>query len=146
MRNLRCGVSRLTIVAVVSSLGTPLPALAASFNVGPGFADNAGKTVSNDDIGTIAATGSLTAATAITWNAGSASPGVIITNSGTVTGTARAIDTSGAFTGSFTVNNNAGATLTGTGNDAWRINTNITTGTITLNNSGTFISTGGQAL
>jgi uncharacterized protein with beta-barrel porin domain len=147
MRNLRCGVSRLTIVAVVSSLGTPLPALAASFDVPAGTADNVAKTVSNDDIGTIAATGSLTAATAITWSGGSASPGVAIINSGTVTGNTRALDSSGGLgTGSITVHNNAGALITATGNDGWRINNTITTGTVTLNNAGTFVSAGGQAL
>jgi uncharacterized protein with beta-barrel porin domain len=147
MRNLRYGVSRLTIVAVVSSLGTPLPAFAASFNVGPGVADNVAKTVSNNDIGTIAATGSLVAATAIIWTGGSASPGVVITNSGTITGTTRALDSGGALgTGSITVNNNAGATITANGNDGWRINNNVSNGTITLNNAGTFVSNGGQAL
>jgi uncharacterized protein with beta-barrel porin domain len=147
MRNLRYGVSRLTIVAVVSSLGTPLPALAASFNVGPGVADNVAKNVSSNDTGTIAATGSLTAATAITWMGGSASPGVIITNSGAITGTTRALDSSGALgASSITVNNNALATITANGNDGWRINNNVTTGTITLNNAGTFVSNGGQAL
>ena len=147
MRNLRCGVSRLTIVAVVSSLGTPLPALAASFDVPAGTADNVAKAVSLDDTGTIAATGSLTAATAITWSGGSATPGVAIINSGTVTGNTRALDSSGALgTGSIVVHNNAGALITATGNDGWRINNTITTGTVTLNNSGTFVSAGGQAL
>jgi uncharacterized protein with beta-barrel porin domain len=147
MRNLRCGVSRLTIVAVVSSLGTPLPALAASFDVPAGTADNVAKAVSFDDTGAIAATGSLTAATAITWSGGSATPGVVIINSGTVTGNTRALDSSGALgTGSIVVHNNAGALITATGNDGWRINNTITTGTVTLNNSGTFVSAGGQAL
>ena len=73
-------------------------------------------------------------------------PGVVINNSGTINATTRAIDTSGTFsTGSITVNNNAGATIA-SANDAFRINTNVSNGTIALNNAGTVTSTAGQAL
>ena len=43
------------------------------------------------------------------------------------------------------INNNAGATLSGS-NDAFRINANAASGSVTVNNSGTILSTGGQAL
>ena len=121
----------------------------ASFTVDSGVTDTTPKSVSNNDIGIIEAGGTLTAATAITWTGGSNAPGVVIDNSGVVNGTTRAIDSSGSFAagGSITVNNNAGAIISATGNDAWRVNTNLNAGgTITLNNAGTVTSAGGQAL
>jgi RTX calcium-binding nonapeptide repeat (4 copies) len=121
----------------------------ASFIVNTGITDTTAKTVSNNDIGTIQAGGTLTAATAITWTGGSNAPGVVIDNSGAINGGTRAIDSSGAFAagGSITVNNNAGATISATGNDAWRVNTSLNAGgTITLNNAGLMTSAGGQTL
>jgi hypothetical protein len=121
----------------------------ASFTVNNGVIDTTPKTVSNNDIGTIEAGGTLSAATAITWTGGSNTPGVVIDNSGAINATTRAIDSSGAFAtgGSITVNNNAGATISATGNDAWRINNALSAGgTITLNNAGTMTSNGGQTL
>jgi hypothetical protein len=119
----------------------------ASFTVNTGVTDTVAKSVNNNDIGTIQAGGTLSAATAITWTGGSNTPGVVINNSGAINATTRAIDPSGSFaTGSITVNNNAGATISATGNDAWRINTNISSGTIALNNAGTMTSAGGQTL
>ena len=104
--------------------------------------DNTAKTVGNDDTGTIDSGATLSAATAVTWTAGSANPGVIIDNSGTISATTRGIDTSGSLTtGSITLNNNAGAKLISSGNDAFRINnSHLTTGTITVDNSGYIVS------
>jgi Ca2+-binding RTX toxin-like protein len=121
----------------------------ANFTVGIGVIDTAPKTVSNNDIGTINAGGTLSAATPITWTGGSNAPGVLIDNFGAINGSTRAIDSSGAFAagGSITVNNHAGATISATGNDAWRVNTNLNAGgTITLNNAGLMTSAGGQTL
>jgi hypothetical protein len=119
----------------------------ASFTVNSGVTDTTPKSVNINDVGTIEAGGTLSAATAITWTGGSNTPGVVINNSGAINATTRAIDTSGTFsTGSITVNNNAGATISATGNDAWRINTNLSNGTIALNNAGTMTSAGGQTL
>ncbi len=121
----------------------------ASFTVNNGVIDNTPKTVSNNDIGIIEAGGTLSAATPIAWTGGTNAPGVVIDNSGTINGTTRAIDSSGSFGagGSITVNNHAGATISATGNDAWRINNALNAGgTITLNNDGTMISNGGQTL
>ena len=113
----------------------------ASFTVTTGVTDTAPKTVVNNDTGTVQAGGTLSAATDITWTGGSAAPGVIIDNFGTVTATTRAIDTSGNFTtGSFTLDNEAGARLIASGNDAFRINTNISNGVITVDNAGLLVS------
>jgi hypothetical protein len=118
----------------------------ASFTVNSGVTDTAPKSVNTNDVGTIEAGGTLSAATAITWTGGSNAPGVVINNSGAINATTRAIDTSGTFsTGSITVNNAAGATIT-SANDAFRINTNVNNDTIALNNAGTVTSTAGQAL
>jgi RTX calcium-binding nonapeptide repeat (4 copies) len=117
----------------------------ANFTVNSGVTDTTPKSVNTNDVGTIEAGGTLSAATAITWTGGS--NGVVINNSGAINATTRAIDTAGIFsTGSITVNNNAGATISATGNDAWRINTNVSNGTIALNNAGTMTSAGGQIL
>ncbi|MDH2404217.1 hypothetical protein QCM77_30330 [Bradyrhizobium sp. SSUT18] len=90
--------------------------------------------------------------TPITWVAGSTTPGAIIDNFGTITGTSRAIATSGSTSGSFTINNKTGATITAT-KDAVKISNLVsgTSGTFTVNNQGTISSTGtgsnaGQAL
>jgi uncharacterized protein with beta-barrel porin domain len=147
MSRLLNSVSRIALAASVTALIAPAPALAASFTVATGTTDTTPKTVTNNDTGTVQSGATLSAGTAITWTGGSASPGVTIDNSGTITGTTRALDTSGAFTtGTISLINRAGASITGTGNDAFRINTNITNGTVSVGNSGTILSNGGQAL
>lgn len=113
----------------------------ASFTVGAGVTDNAGKTVTGNDTGAIDATGTLSAATDVTWTGGSAAPGVVIDNFGRMLATTRGIDTSGSFaTGSLTFNNHLGARLIASGNDGVRINTNITSGVITVHNEGLLVS------
>ena len=114
----------------------------SSFTVASGATDTTAKTVGNNDTGSIASGGTLSAATAITWTGGSASPGVVIDNFGSISASTRGIDTSGNFTtGSFTLNNHAGATLIASGNDAFRINDGkLATGTITVDNSGLIVS------
>jgi hypothetical protein len=112
-----------------------------SFTVNNGVTDPAAKNVSNNDTGTIAAGGTLTDTTDIVWAGGSAAPGVTIDNAGTITATTRAIDTTGNFTtGSFTLDNEVGARLIASGNDAFRIDTNISNGTITVDNAGLLVS------
>ena len=109
----------------------------ANFTINTGVTDTTPKSVNTNDVGTIEAGGTLSAATAIIWTGGSNNPGGVINNSGAINAATRAIDTSGNFsTGSLTVNNNAGATIT-SANDAFRINTNVSNGTIALNNAGT---------
>src|SRR5712671_1124372 len=136
------GASAGTSIALIHS---PRSDFMANFTVNTGVTDAAAKTVGNNDIGTIQ--GTLSDTTDITWTGGSASPGVTINNSGSISATTRGIDTSGSFsTGSFTLNNNAGAKLISQNNDAFRINTNITNGTITVNNSGLLVSGAVDAL
>jgi flagellar basal body rod protein FlgF len=112
-----------------------------SFTVATGSTVTTAKTVGNNDIGTIEAGGILSDTTDITWTGGSTSPGVVVDNAGTISATTRGIDTSGSFsTGSIKFVNEVGAKLISSGNDAFRINTNITSGTITVDNSGSIVS------
>ncbi|HEV2159967.1 beta strand repeat-containing protein [Bradyrhizobium sp.] len=109
-------------------------------------------TLANDDHLAVLAGATLSGSTPVTWIGGSTSPGALIDNSGTITGTSRAIATSGSTSGSFTINNKVGATITAT-KDAVKISNLVsgTSGTLTINNDGTISSTGtgsnaGQAL
>jgi len=114
----------------------------SSFTVASGATDTTAKTVTNNDTGSIASGGTLSAATAITWTGGSASSGVVIDNFGSISASTRGIDTSGNFTtGSFTLNNHANATLIASGNDGFRINDGkLATGTVTVDNFGLIVS------
>ncbi|WP_375313361.1 hypothetical protein WHZ77_09070 [Bradyrhizobium sp. A5] len=109
-------------------------------------------TLANNDHLTVLAGGALSGSTPVTWIGGSTLPGSLIDNSGTITGTSRAIATSGSSSGSFTINNKTGATITAT-KDAVKISNLVpgTSGAFTVNNEGTISSTGtgssaGQAL
>jgi autotransporter passenger strand-loop-strand repeat protein len=109
-------------------------------------------TLANNDHATILSGVTLSGSTPVTWVGGSTSPGALLDNFGTVTGTSRAIYTSGSNGGSFTVHNEAGATITAV-KDAIKISNLVagTSGTFTVNNEGTISSTGvagnaGQAL
>ncbi|WPO43114.1 autotransporter outer membrane beta-barrel domain-containing protein [Tardiphaga sp. 42S5] len=142
----RNGASRLAMGVVVAALFAPMAAEAASFTINNG--ETAGtKAVTGNETGTIAAGGTISAATGITWTGSSPAPGVTIDNSGTILGSTRGIDATGlSAPANITVWNRAGATITGIGNDAFRINSNIGSGTINVYNYGTILSTGGQAL
>ncbi|MET4390893.1 autotransporter-associated beta strand protein [Bradyrhizobium sp. F1.4.3] len=112
----------------------------ASFSVASGSTVTTAKTVSNTDTGTIAAGGTLSDTTDITWTGGTAGQTVVIDNAGTIAATTRGIDTKGSFTsGNLTFVNEAGASLV-SGDDAFRINTTLSGGTITVDNSGTIVS------
>ncbi|MDP2409276.1 MAG: autotransporter outer membrane beta-barrel domain-containing protein [Pseudolabrys sp.] len=119
--------------------------MAADFTVNAGTTDTTAKTVTGTDTGTVQSGGTLsTAGTAISWTGPSADPGVTINNFGTITSGNRGIDTSGANPPrNLTLNNAAGATFTTT-DDTFRLNTPIGTGTVTVNNAGLLVSTGGQ--
>jgi subtilase-type serine protease len=144
MSCLRAGVSRAALLAAAVSLSAPVPTLAASFTVTSGTTDTTAKTVTGTDTGTVQGGGTLSVTdTAITWSGPSPAPGVVINNFGTISATVRALDTSGGSTvRNFTLNNNAGALITSV-NDAFRINSDVGTSTIAINNSGTIVSTGG---
>lgn len=144
----RNGVSRLAMGVVVAALVAPLKAEnaeAATFTVGGGTTITAAQTVTGTETGTVASGGTLAVtATAITWSGPSNAPGVTINNAGTITSTNRGIDTSGANPPrSLTLNNFVGA-LISTVDDAFRLNTSIGNGTVTVNNAGTIVSSTGQ--
>jgi uncharacterized protein with beta-barrel porin domain len=132
--------SRLALVVAASSIAFS-SALAASFNVPPDDPATA-KTVSNNDTGFVADGSTLSViGTAITWTTGLASPGVVITNDGTISATSRGIDTSNsAISGNFTLINNKGAVFTSS-NDVFRIQSGLTSGTVKVDNFGTIQST-----
>ena len=132
--------SRLALAMSATSLGFSCPALAASFSTPPN--STTAQTVSNNDTGSVAAGSSLSVTgTAISWVTGLASPGVVITNNGTISATSRGIDTSsGAISGNLTLINNAGAVFTAA-NDAFRINGGLSSGTVTVDNFGTIQAT-----
>src|SRR5690348_15362397 len=113
-----------------------------SFTVASGTTVTASQTVKNNDTGTISTGGTLSDTTEITWTGGTtATDKIVIDNAGTISATTRGIDTSGTFsTGSFTFLNEVGAKLIASGNDGFRINTNISNGTITVDNSGLIVS------
>jgi uncharacterized protein with beta-barrel porin domain len=144
MLNWRNGASRLAMGVVVTALVAPMTAEAASFNVTTGT-DTAAKTVTGTDTGSVASGATLAVTgTAITWTGPSNAPGITINNAGTITATTRGIDTSGAnLPRNLTLNNLAGA-LISTVDDAFRLNTAIGNGTVTVNNSGTIVSSTGQ--
>ncbi|MCP3402166.1 hypothetical protein [Bradyrhizobium sp. CCGB20] len=100
-------------------------------------------TLANNDHLTVLSGATLSGSTPVTWIGGSTSPGALVDNSGTITGTSRAIATSGSTSGSLTINNKAGATITAT-KDAVKISNLVsgTSGIFTVNNDGTISSTG----
>jgi autotransporter passenger strand-loop-strand repeat protein len=109
-------------------------------------------TLANNDQLTVLSGVTLSGSTPVTWVGGSTAPGALLDNSGTISGTNRAVYTSGSASGSFTINNDTGATITAT-KDAVKISNLVsgTSGTFTVNNEGTISSTGtdgnaGQAL
>ncbi|MFK4511416.1 hypothetical protein LPJ38_05850 [Bradyrhizobium daqingense] len=112
----------------------------ASFTVAGGSTVTTAKTVGNSDIGFIEAGGTLSSTTDISWTGGLAGETVTLLNAGTITATSRGIDTKGSFTtGNLVLTNTAGARLI-TGDDAFRINTALSGGTITVDNSGMIVS------
>ncbi|MCL8381799.1 autotransporter domain-containing protein [Xanthobacter aminoxidans] len=140
---LHSSASRIVLALVCS--GAALPALAGSFTVPPASGQ---QTVSGSDTGTIAAGATLStgSSASIVWNGNATTtPGVVITNSGTVTSTGRTIDTTGAFTGTFTLTNTATGKVMSK-DDAFRINGPLANGTVIVNNAGTISSQTGQAL
>jgi uncharacterized protein with beta-barrel porin domain len=138
---LKGGVSALALSAF-AVFGFSTFAVADSFTVSGSTPDTAAKTLKNNETGSVDSGSTLNVTgTAITWTGGSTAPGVIIDNSGKIYATSRGIDTASPFTaGSITLNNYKGAEII-TSNDAFRINTDVSGGTITVNNDGTIKST-----
>lgn len=143
IENLTAGVIQ------AKSTGTPL-ASAADIVIASGTTTTKTQSVSGTDQLTVQAGGALSVDdTAIKWN--DASTDLIIDNSGTIESTAtegRAINASGSATSprTITLNNYAGG-LIQSQDDAFRINIDITSGIVTVNNAGTILSSvDGQAL
>ncbi|WP_158043991.1 autotransporter outer membrane beta-barrel domain-containing protein [Skermanella pratensis] len=128
-------------------LGLPLAAglafigatpASAQFTVGAGTTSTTARTLSGTQTGTVEATGTLqTSGTSVTLNG--AATGATLDNAGTIRSTAgRGFDTSGGATNrTFSLVNHAGALFQSDVNDAFRINTNIAGGSVTITNSGT---------
>lgn len=100
-------------------------------------------TLANDDRLTVVAGVTLAGGTPVTWIGGSASPGAMVDNSGTITGTSRAVAALGATSGSFTIQNRGTISSTGTGGAGPAIDLNGANSTsIVINNAaGGVIST-----
>ena len=90
-----------------------------------------------------------TAKVAVTLKGGTSGPGVVIDNAGSLISTGgRAIDSSGSASGerNYSIFNRSGATIQGS-NDALRIDTHFSSGSVLIDNSGTIRSTdSGQAI
>ena len=143
-------VSSRSLIVSVAALSAPLPAFAATLTVNNGQTVGAQTLIGTETL-TVNSGGTVSAATAVTWSVTgpnpSPSPGVTIDNSGTIIGSTRAIDATGSgVPRNLTLWNRAGGTITGTTNDAFRLNASIGSGTVTINNFGTISSAGGQAL
>jgi outer membrane autotransporter protein len=130
------------------------PALAADFDITSGTVTTP-QTLDDGQSGKVASGAALSirsgGTAAVTWASGS----VVITNSGLIQqlGTGRAFDSSGAVTSrNLTFTNTQGAVVKTVGQDAVRINTNITSGSVVIDNAGLIQASGsgfapkGQAL
>ncbi|UEM21982.1 autotransporter domain-containing protein [Skermanella mucosa] len=110
----------------------------AQFTVGAGSTSTTSRTLSGTQTGTVEATGTLqTTGTSVTLN--NSATGALLDNAGTIRSTgSRSFDTSGAANArTFSLVNRAGALFQSDVSDAFRINTNITGGSVTITNSGT---------
>lgn len=147
MYRVPAGVARAALIAVLASY-LPAPSVyAADIVVNSGDTNTTAQTLKNQDTLTVHGGGTLNvSATAITLSGASAAPGITIDNSGSIKSGKRGVDTSGSSTvRTFTFNNELGATVD-TYDDGIRINTDVTVGTVTINNAGTIKSQTGQAL
>ena len=138
-------VSSLLTIAVATT-----PADAAAIVVASGTTATAQQTVGGTDTLTVQAGGAIVSPADPAVTEKTAATGVVITNGGTIQSTAsggRAINVSGtALPRTITLNNAAGALITSQ-DDAFRVNLDVSQGTITVNNAGTIKTTnGGQAI
>lgn len=144
MHRLFSSASCSALLAASTLLFAPLPALAASFTVPNDTTTTGQQTVSGTNTGLIEAAGTLDVnSSAIIWNGAATAPdGIVITNDGTLISGNRAIDTSGAVSGPFTLLNNGSITAD---DDGFRINNMFAGGNLLVVNTGTILSEGGQA-
>jgi subtilase-type serine protease len=153
MSPFKSSVSLSAILVAASSLALA-PAYATDISVST--TDTTAKTLTGTDTLTITSTGALQPSTNPAVTVDNKATNVTITNSGMLQTTnpsaGRAIRFSNTSNAplSFTINNNAGATIQSSG-DTINVNNNIASGTIVVNNSGLIQSTGvnnnnGQAI
>ena len=135
-------------IALLSSSGFASLAIASDITLSaPG---TSALNLGASDTLTVTPTGSLTTAkVAVTLKGSTSGTGVVIDNSGSlISSGGRAIDSSGSASGqrNYSIFNRSGAIIQGS-NDALRIDTNFSSGTVLIDNSGTLRSTGsGQAI
>jgi len=137
-------VSQAALLAGVGVWAVSGTAFATDFTVNSGVTDTAQKSLTGADTLTVNSGGALSvnANPAVTSN--TASTGIVITNSGVIESTAagaRAINfaSGGGTVRNITLNNNAGGVIRSQ-DDAFRINLAVTSGLITVNNSGLILS------
>ncbi|CCV09002.1 Outer membrane autotransporter barrel domain (fragment) [Mesorhizobium metallidurans STM 2683] len=135
--------SYLALLAAGSVLSVPFTASADSFTVATGTTQTGQQTVSGTDTGQIEAGGTLDVpGSAIIWNGAATGPaGVSIVNDGQIISGSRAIDTSGAVSGPFTLQNNGSIE---SANDTLRINNAFNNGNLHVVNTGSMTSSTGQ--
>ncbi|TDT96877.1 outer membrane autotransporter protein [Azorhizobium sp. AG788] len=141
MRCLSSSVSRTAIACALAF--APAPVLAASFTVPTGSTNTTAQTLTGTQTGAVSVGGALsTTASSVTLGIATGT-GVVLNNAGTISSGNRAIDTTSTVTGLLTVNNGGAITAT---DDGFRINGTLAGGTLLLSNSGTIVSSTGQAL
>ena len=125
----------------------PLPGMAADISVAANATSSGQKSFGGSDQVIVGAGGLLTSSSSPTLNQTTTSTNVVIDNAGTIesTGTgARAIRFNSGTTMSFTLTNEAGATIQSQ-NDVINVGTNVSSGSIVINNYGTMQATGVNA-
>jgi outer membrane autotransporter protein len=139
----------VALMAVSFSAAALMPALSLAdvYTLASGNTEATPRSVTGTDTLSIEAGAVLdTEDTAIEWIGASPDAGVTITNGGSIVSRDRGIDTDGDDSErSLTLHNAAGAVIE-TGDDAFRVDTDVSEGDITVNNSGTLRSAGGQVL
>ena len=137
----------LAIALLSSSTVAPLALASDTLLDSPG---TSALNLSASDTLTVTPAASLTTAkVAVTLKGSTSGPGVMIDNAGSLISTGgRAIDSSGSASGerNYSIFNRSGATIQGS-NDALRIDTPFSSGSVLIDNSGTIRSTdSGQAI
>ncbi|MDB5648774.1 MAG: uncharacterized protein JWL62_294 [Hyphomicrobiales bacterium] len=153
MKSLSTRVSHLALISAALSLSAS-PLLAADITIPAGTTSTGQKSFGGTDKVTVGAGATLTSTSNPTLNQTSAATGVVIDNAGTIesTGaTARAIRFNSGTAMTFTLTNQATGTIQSATNDALQIGTNVSSGTIIVNNYGTMQAIGvngnnGQAI
>jgi subtilase-type serine protease len=146
----RIAVLSSTVSSLVAIAVATAPANAANVVVASGTTVTGQQSIGGTDTLTVQAGGAITSASDPAVTEKNAATGVVITNDGTIQSTAsggRAINVSGsALPRTITLNNAAGALITSQ-DDAFRVNLDVSQGTITVNNAGTIKTTnGGQGI